>query len=162
MMTSLLFLVVNLRLPSILTSTLSWSMFSNTTPVLSHFLGNLPVWFWTATAPPIGICFCFLVYCSSLAPSLSSLLARALSLYSLTKDHSCFGSYLSFTTGIKSLIYLPYTTWAGDILVSGCGVFLYCNMALKNLSLLTVPSASKLSIRILFPLLTPNSAREFE
>ena len=101
-----------------------------TVPVLSHFVGFLPVWFWTATCVPCFSSGCCFVYIASLVPSELRQLASARSRSSWRRDHSWLGLYLWGSTGRKSLSCLLNTICAGDRRRSVSGVFLYCIRAL--------------------------------
>ena len=60
--------------------------------------------------------------------------------------------------GIRSLIGLPKMHIAGDSLVVGSGVFLYCRMAFWNASMLMSPSFPVLPVINSLMVLTPTSA----
>ena len=61
-----------------------------------------------------------------------------------------------------SLIGLPKTISAGDILQSGSGVFLSCSNALRNLSLSRLPDGLMLDLSKRLADLTATSARPFD
>ena len=63
---------------------------------------------------------------------------------------------------MKSLIGLPNTHIAGDTFVSGSGVLRYCSMATRKASVSKPPVADVFEVIILFMVLTPISARQFE
>ena len=61
---------------------------------------------------------------------------------------------------MKSFIALPKIHMAGDSLVSGSGVFLYCSIARWKASTSSSPLAPVLLVMSLFTVLTPTSARQ--
>merc|ERR1712055_1023355 len=104
-----LFLRVRRLEPSTLIRTWECGLFSNTTPVLSHLVGLLPVWFWIITGVPTSSISRSLVLWLHFSWSASLLSAKVLSLYSCVTTQSLHGSYLCGRLGRKSLIVLPNT-----------------------------------------------------
>lgn len=72
--------------------------------------------------------------------------------------HDLWGVYLPGSTGIRSFMVLPKTQFAGDCLVKGSGVFLYCRMAFWNVSVARSPVGPVFPDISLFIVLTPISA----
>ena len=153
-----LFLKVTLRDPSTLTAYWSNCLTSMTVPVLSHLSGCRPVWFCTLTWSPTFKGGSLFVWRRRRSACFICLCLRASSLPDMVACHMGWGSNFAGRTGMKSLICLPNMHWAGEIPVTGSGVFLYCSMAFWNLSVSRDPSAFMLSISILFMVLTPTSA----
>ena len=66
------------------------------------------------------------------------------------------------STGMKSLIGLPNTHMAGDSLVSGSGVFLYCRIALWRALVSSPPPGNVLEQIKRLTVFTPTSALQLE
>ena len=155
-----LFLMVELLEPSILTTYWSNCRTSTTMPVLSHFRGNLPVWFCTRTWSPTRRGGRRLVWSDSRSCIFMWRVRSAISLACNLFCQDICGLYLKGNTGTKSRIWRPKRHMAGDNFVSLSGVFLYCNRALWKASLLRVPLGSVLPARRRFMDFTATSARQ--
>ena len=69
-----------------------------------------------------------------------------------------WGWYFPGKIGMRSLTGRPNTHMAGDVLVVGSGVFLYCRIASWNASTSMMPSCPTLPVINLLIVLTPTSA----
>ncbi len=85
-------------------------------------------------------------------------LRRASSLAVSVSCHVAWGWYFPGRTGMKSRIGWPKTHIAGEILVTGSGVFLYCRMARWTASVSRSPFSPVLSVMRRFIVFTPISA----
>ena len=139
-----------------------WSncLTSMTTPVLSHFIGWGPVWFWIRTASPMTRAGRWRVCSVKRSESRRWRCRSAISLEQSVSCHVGWGWYLPGCMGIKSLIWRPKTHIAGDSPVSLSGVFLYWSMARWKGSDCSFPSAPRLPERIRLTVFTPSSARQ--
>ena len=72
------------------------------------------------------------------------------------------GMYRPGRMGMKSLIGLPKTHWAGDSFVLGSGVLRYCSMACWNALVSRLPCASVLLVMSRLTVFTPTSALQLE
>ena len=129
-----------------------------TVPVLSHFSGWGPVWFWMSTKSPTlrggsrFVCsvqrsaarICRFLNASSLAAKVSRQVLCSL--------------YFPGRMGIKSHIGLPKTHITGESLVSLSGVLRYWRIARWNISVFRSPLGPVLSISNRFTVFTPISA----
>ena len=100
-----------------------------TTPVLSHLVGLGPDWFWIRTWLPTAKGGSLLVCSDHLSAAFICLFLRAFSLAARVSLQVGWGMEGPGKTGMKSLIGLPNTHWAGDSFVSGFGVLRYWSMA---------------------------------
>ena len=127
-------------------------------PVLSHLRGFGPCWFWTRTLSAISKGGRFFVPWLNLSTSHICLLRIASSLILAVSLHVSWGTYRPGNIGMKSRMSLLNRAIAGDIFVSGSLVFLYCNIALWNLSVFSSPHFPVLSMIILFTVFAQTSA----
>ena len=149
---------VTLRDPSMRTTYWSNCFTSITEPVLSHLRGWGPTWFCTQTLSPTDRGTRVLVPWSSLSAHLRCLWRRASSrLERVSRQVGC-GIYFPGWIGIKSRMGRPNIHWAGETWVSRSGVFRYCRMALRNLSVFSEPSGEELFVRRRLTVFTPVSA----
>ena len=131
-------------------------------PVLSHLLGCGPVWFWIRTWWPSargGNLWVCTVHGSA---SFMCLFLRASSLAARMSLQVGWGMQWPGSMGMKSLIGLPKTHWAGNSFVAGSGVFRYCSMARCKASVFRLPCGSVLLVMSRLTVLTPISALQFE
>ena len=135
---------------------------SVTFPVLSHFVGLGPVWFWIRTWSPTvrggSLFVCSDHFSSSRRCRTRSASSRAESM----SDQDEWGSYLPGRMGMKSRTGLPNTHIAGDTLVMGSGVLRCCRTALWNLSTSRSPLGPVLDVINRLADFTPISARLLE
>ena len=140
---------------------------SITMPVRSHFPGAGPAWFWTKQLSPTTNFLRSLACWFSFSDVLTNLVRRACSFSCQASRHTgCIAmfEYFSslFTYENASFNGLPKIICAGDNLQSGSGVFLSCNMALRNLSLFSFPELSMFDFSNLLVDLTATSARPLD
>ena len=137
------------------------NLISTMGPVLSHFSGWGPVWFWTCTWSPTqsgGNC---LVCCVHHSAARIWRFLRASSLLFNISIHVGWGSYLPGRIGIKSFMGLPNKHIAGDPICES-GVMWYWSMALCKVSVSRLQWGPVFDVIILFAVLTPISALQFE
>ena len=131
-------------------------------PVLSHFVGCGPVWFWIRTVSPTANGGRRRVCSVHRSADIMCLFRSAFSLYARVSLHVGCGSYRPGSMGMKSLIGRPKIHMAGDSFVSGSGVFRYWRMARWSLSVSSSPLGPVLEVMMRFAVFTPISARQLE
>ncbi len=149
--------------PSIFTQYWSLPSASTTTPDRSHFLGALPVWFWTKTLSPMSSLRRPCAWLFNFSEVLVKRVRNASSFAVQASRHS--GRMLGFVNLSNLLMNpkasrsgRPNTTWAGDRSQSGSGVFLSWSIARRKRSLSSDPSGLTLDIRRRLVDLTATSA----
>lgn len=162
-----LFLVVSRPEPSTFIKYLSWGWHSTTVPVLSHFLGEFPVWFWIKQCFPTFIWGRTFACAFKVSEFFVKRARRAVSLEAQASRQvgwtATFEYFSSRLMNLKaSRMGRPKIIWAGEILQSGSGVFLSWRRARRSLSLSRVPDELVFALRSLLADFTATSARPFD
>ena len=131
-----------------------------TIPVLSHFSGCDPIWFWIRTWSPTVRGMSRFVCSDRRSQSLMWRWRSASSRAIMVSIQLLCGLYRPGGIGIKSRIGRPNMHLAGDNFVSLSGVFLYCNIARWNASVLRSPLGLVFPVIKRLTVLTPTSARQ--